>query len=64
MQVARVRTGITDGSATEIRGRDLKEGMRVISGTSGAQTAEAKSATPFQQNGGGAQQGGRRGGGF
>ena len=29
----RVRTGLTDGSVTEIRGRDLKEGMKVVAGT-------------------------------
>ncbi|HJQ37478.1 MAG TPA: efflux RND transporter periplasmic adaptor subunit [Thermoanaerobaculia bacterium] len=61
LEAVRVRTGISDGSATEIRGRDLKEGTRVVAGTSAAQTADAKSATPFQQNSG-SQQRGQRGG--
>jgi HlyD family secretion protein len=64
LAVARVRTGITDGSSTEISGKDVKEGMKVIAGTvSATQPAQTTtSATPFQ---GGQQQGGggRRGGG-
>lgn len=63
----RVRTGISDGSTTEIRGRDLKEGTKVVAGTSTPQTAaaESNSATPFQQSGSGnRQQGGGRPGGF
>ena len=58
-----VRTGITDGKVTEIRGRDLKEGTKVIAGTAQPQSAESATSTnPFQQN----QQsgGGRRPGGF
>ena len=59
----RVRTGITDGKVTEIRGRELKEGMKVIAGTAQSQAAaENTSSNPFQQNN--LQQGGRRPGGF
>jgi len=45
----RVRTGITDGTTTEVEGTNVKEGMRVIAGTA-VQTAETTSATPFQGN--------------
>jgi HlyD family secretion protein len=63
-QRIRVQTGITDGSMTEVRGTDVREGMNVIIGSVGAsqpQTQSASNATPFegQQQGGGA---GRRGG--
>lgn len=59
----RVRTGITDGSSTEIRGRDLKEGTKVIAGTVQPQSAESAAASPFQ-NTSSQQQRGRRPGGF
>jgi HlyD family secretion protein len=60
----RVRTGLTDGSVTEIRGRDLKEGMKVVAGTSQPQSANAttSNASPFES--GNQQQRGRRPGGF
>ena len=60
----RVRTGLTDGSTTEIRGRDLKEGMKVVAGTVQPQSANASSssASPFQNDS--QQQRGRRPGGF
>jgi HlyD family secretion protein len=61
----RVRTGLTDGSTTEVRGRDLKEGMKVIAGTAQPQSADGNTtsnASPFQNNQ--QQQGGRRPGGF
>ncbi len=61
----RVRTGVSDGSKTEVQGRDLKEGTQVIVGTSsGAQTATqgAQATSPFQQQGGGMRRG--PGGGF
>ena len=62
LQPIRVRTGITDGKVTEVRGRELKEGMKVVAGTAQPQTAEeATSTNPFQQNN---QSGGRRPGGF
>jgi HlyD family secretion protein len=67
LQAIRVRTGITDGSTTEVMGRDLKEGMRVVAGTSTPQTADSTTtATPFQQgnSGGNRAQGGSRPGGF
>lgn len=59
----RVRTGLTDGKFTEVRGRDLKEGMKIVSGTSEPQSAETTSATPFQQNNS-QRRGGPRPGGF
>jgi HlyD family secretion protein len=66
LAMARVRTGITDGSMTEISGKDVVEGMKVIAGTvSTTQPAQTTtSATPFQsgQQQGGGQRGGGRGG--
>jgi len=57
-QAIRVQTGITDGTTTEVRSNDIKEGMKVIAGTVGStKTAEGTtSAAPFQS---GQQQGGR-----
>jgi HlyD family secretion protein len=45
----RVRTGLTDGSITEIRGQNLKEGLKVVAGTAQPQSAEAQSgaSSPF-----------------
>jgi HlyD family secretion protein len=49
LATARVRTGMTDGQKTEIQGRDLAEGMRVIIGVSAESGAAASSAaSPFQ----------------
>jgi HlyD family secretion protein len=47
-----VRPGITDGSTTEVRGQDVKEGMKVIAGTvSGTTTQTAQqSSTPFNSS--------------
>jgi HlyD family secretion protein len=63
LQAIRVRTGLTDGSTTEIRGRDLKEGMKVVAGTAQPQSASTATSTaaasPF---GGGQQQQQQRGG--
>lgn len=60
----RVRTGLTDGSTTEIRGRELKEGMKVVAGTAQPKSAATTSnASPFQQ-GNQQQQRGPRPGGF
>ena len=58
----RVRTGISDGTTTEVRGDGIKAGMKVIAGMSAtAQSAETAS-NPFQSN---QQQPQRRGpGGF
>lgn len=45
----RARTGMTDGQKTEVEGRNLTEGMRVIVGVSqGADAAAATAASPFQ----------------
>ena len=64
-----VRTGISDGTSTQIEGRNIQAGMKVIAGiTSGTETANAKTTTaptttsPF--SGGGQQRGGGRQGGF
>lgn len=48
LAMSRVRTGITDGQQTEIKGRNLKEGLQVIIGVT--QTAETKSSSPFQSS--------------
>jgi HlyD family secretion protein len=73
LAVARVKTGLNDGSTTEITGKTIKEGMKVIAGTTNpatTATASAKTstapATPFQsgQQQGGAQRGGGGRGGF
>lgn len=64
LQVARVHTGITDGASTEVEGKDVKEGLRVIDGL--ASTTTSASRTPAANPLGGAQQGaaGRGRGGF
>ena len=49
LAMARVRTGATDGQLTEIvMGRDIQEGMRVISGTTSG--GSASKTTQNQQN--------------
>jgi HlyD family secretion protein len=60
----RVRTGLTDGSSTEIRGRDLKEGTKVVAGIAQPQTASAttSNASPFQSTSTQQQRGPRPGG--
>jgi HlyD family secretion protein len=47
----RVRTGINDGQKTQIAGRDLDAGMKVVVGisTGGAGAAGGATANPFQQ---------------
>ena len=65
LQVARVHTGISDGASTEVQGRDVSEGMKVIDGLASTKTSASQvPANPM----GGAQQGGagrpRGGGGF
>lgn len=47
LSVRRVRTGITDGQFTEVRGEGLEKGLQVISGVT--ETGSAAAATPFQQ---------------
>jgi HlyD family secretion protein len=64
LQSLQVRTGVTDGSFTEVRGEGLQAGMNVIAGTAQPQSAEttSTSANPF---GGAAANQPRRGpGGF
>jgi HlyD family secretion protein len=62
LAMARVRTGISDGTTTQIEGRNLKEGMRVIAGAAtnaNSQTAQQNTSnSPFQSNNR-QQQGGR-----
>jgi len=43
-----VRTGVTDGQSTEIMGRNIEEGMQVISGIASSTAQVANN--PFQQN--------------
>jgi HlyD family secretion protein len=65
LSAVRVRTGLSDGSKTEVQGRELKEGTQVVVGTStGAQNASPtpQSTSPFQPQGGGMRRG--PGGGF
>jgi HlyD family secretion protein len=63
LAVARVKTGINDGTTTEVTGKNIAEGMKVIAGnvTATQQAATTTSATPFQS--GQQQQGAQRGGG-
>jgi hypothetical protein len=49
LAVERVRTGITDGTRTQITGRNLKEGQQIIIGVT--QTEAPKSNNPFQPQG-------------
>jgi hypothetical protein len=49
LAVERVRTGITDGTRTQITGRNVKEGQQIIIGVT--QTEAAKSSNPFQPQG-------------
>ena len=60
-QAIRVFTGVSDGTLTEVRGKDLKEGMNVIAGTAAQSASTSTSATPFQSNNQ-QQRGGARGG--
>jgi HlyD family secretion protein len=70
LAVARVKTGINDGSTTEVTGKTITEGMKVIAGTITPTTTTAATSTapasPFQggQQQGGAQRGGGGRGGF
>jgi HlyD family secretion protein len=59
MERLRVRTGLSDGTSTEIEGRDIAEGLKVIAGiASSPSTTRAPATNPL---GGGQQGGGRRG---
>jgi HlyD family secretion protein len=63
LKAVRVRTGITDGKFTEVRGREVAEGMKIVAGTAQPQSAESEtSSNPFQQNNRGQQRGPRPGG--
>ncbi|HEY0372443.1 MAG TPA: efflux RND transporter periplasmic adaptor subunit [Thermoanaerobaculia bacterium] len=65
LKPVRVRTGITDGKVTEVRGKDVTAGMKVIAGTVQPQSAEGEAASnPFQQGNSSSQQRGQRPGGF
>ncbi|GIV62152.1 MAG: hypothetical protein KatS3mg044_1018 [Rhodothermaceae bacterium] len=57
--MTRVRTGLSDGQATEIEGPGVEEGMQVIAGVTQV-AADEGPANPFQNNQGGF----RRPGGF
>jgi HlyD family secretion protein len=63
LTAVRVRTGLSDGSMTEVRGPEVKEGMKIVAGTA---TKNAEAQTPNSPFGGGQQQQGgpRRPGGF
>ncbi len=58
LQTARVRTGVTDGQYTELRGRDLEVGLEVIAGVVTISAAAAPT-NPFQQQSGGDRRGPR-----
>jgi HlyD family secretion protein len=65
LAAARVRTGISDGTSTEIQGRSVTAGMKVIAGTTTATTASAQTTTaasPFNSSSQQRPQGGPRGG--
>jgi len=65
LAAARVRTGISDGTSTEIQGRSVTAGMKVIAGTATATTASAQTTTaasPFNSGSQQRPQGGPRGG--
>jgi HlyD family secretion protein len=59
LMIRPVRVGLTDGTMTEISGRDLEVGLQIIAGVTTAE--ESASANPFQQ---GTRQFGPRPGGF
>jgi HlyD family secretion protein len=61
LQSIRVRTGLTDGSATAVRAPELKEGTKIVVGTTTPQSAAEESSNPFQSS---QQPQGRRPGGF
>jgi HlyD family secretion protein len=67
LAAVRVRTGLSDGSKTQVQGRDLKEGTQVIVGTSSgpqAATQSSQSTSPFQPQGGATRRGPGGPGGF
>ena len=59
-----VKTGITDGSQTEVMGENLEAGMQIISGVTLLDEGGGMK-NPFQSESAGGQRGGfGRGGGF
>jgi HlyD family secretion protein len=46
LRIESVRTGLTDGQSTEVRGTNIQEGMEVIAGVTGSDEEGAKN--PFQ----------------
>ncbi|MDX2473885.1 MAG: efflux RND transporter periplasmic adaptor subunit [Candidatus Krumholzibacteria bacterium] len=52
-----VRTGISDGTNTEVMGRDLEAGIQVIAGVSSSAAAANSTSSPFQQQDSGRQAG-------
>ncbi|MFN2567450.1 MAG: efflux RND transporter periplasmic adaptor subunit [Gemmatimonadaceae bacterium] len=65
LKAIRVRTGLSDGSKTQVQGQGLAEGIQVIVGSgSAAQSASAPSSSPFQSQGGGMRRGPGGPGGF
>ena len=64
LKAIRVRTGLSDGSKTQVQGQGLTAGTQVIVGSGGAQSAAqgSQSSSPFQPQGGGMRRG--PGGGF
>jgi HlyD family secretion protein len=67
LQAAKVHTGISDGTMTEVEGKQISQGMKVISGSltpsTTTATTQSSSSTPFSASGQPAR-GGRPGGGF
>ncbi len=63
LQIARARTGITDGSATEITGSGLADGMKIIAGVTEV-VAEGGFQNPFSSNNDSGGNRFSRGGGF
>ncbi|NQV73596.1 efflux RND transporter periplasmic adaptor subunit [bacterium] len=64
IQMARVKTGITDGSQTEVTGETLEAGMQIISGVTLLEEGSGMK-NPFQSESAGGGRGGfSRGGGF
>ncbi|PIQ62856.1 MAG: efflux transporter periplasmic adaptor subunit [Bacteroidetes bacterium CG12_big_fil_rev_8_21_14_0_65_60_17] len=63
LQIARVRTGITDGSSTEITGRGLSDGMKIIAGVTEV-VADGGFQNPFSSNDNAGGNRFSRGGGF
>jgi HlyD family secretion protein len=47
LKVARVRTGISDRSMTEIQGGEIRPGMKVIAGVTTSGATDAEAANPF-----------------